>query len=69
MKLALANLQRENKFLQYVSITELQDEVIARFGTELEKTRKMLGMLAVRAITQHPDTDALWQKIISEFAD
>lgn len=65
MKLALAHLQLENRYLQHIPTIELKDDVINRFTTELKKAREVMGMLAARSIAI-PNTEKLWQKMISE---
>ncbi|MNF87407.1 hypothetical protein D3C84_698720 [compost metagenome] len=66
MKSVFAQLQLENRFAQHVPPDALKEEAVMRFHTAWQDTRKGMGLLALGLSVRPPDTEELWQKVISD---
>ena len=65
MKLVLTQLQLENRFAQHVPPDALKEEALSLFHIARQDTMKGMGFLAHGLTVRIPDTEELWQKVIS----
>lgn len=65
MKSVFAQLQLENRFAQHVPPDALKEEALMRFNIACQDTRKSMGVLELGLTVRSPETEELWQKVIS----
>ncbi|PAU61616.1 hypothetical protein [Pseudomonas sp. PICF141] len=65
MKSVFSQLQLENRFAQHVPPDALKEEALLRFHIARQDTMKGMGLLAHGLTVRFPDTEELWQKVIS----